>query len=373
MKILTLGFGLVLSWILSSCASTGYVARVDDSLKLAEVQSHSDKGSAIYSLQKRGILSDLESSLRTAVAKDKTDIKSLINLSQVHLAKGDLKEAENYCRSALKYDLDNTDAKLTLAQIYYRRGLVDMTEIILNSLGDKVSKDSVALNLKGLVALKNDRPSYAMNFFRTALKYNSGDIATRMNLGVLYVYYRQVDLAAIEFERVLRSMPKHVDARLHLAVIEASRGQYDKAEDIYRDVLSIDSGNALATLNLAFLEEKRQNYSNSMDHLKDYLKTDYAKRKENKEVFAMIDRLKAKKESRDASLSDSDLKSLANLPDQPKVSPKSGKIVSDRTKDSVKNPPAKAAAAPKKSVKKQIKTKPPSDDIESLEKALLGD
>ena len=108
-----------------------------------------------------------------------------------------------------------------------------MTEIILNGLGKKAKKDSVALNLKALIALRNDRPSLGMFFFKEALKYNLVDVAARMNLGVLYVYYRQIDQASIQFERVLKLMPEHMDAKLHLAVVRSSRGQVEIAEKLY--------------------------------------------------------------------------------------------------------------------------------------------
>ena len=162
----------------------------------------------------------------------------------------------------LKRDLKNRNAKLILAQIYYRRGFYDMTEIILNSLGKYAEKDSLALNLRALIALKNDQPAYALNHFKRALKFNPGDIAARMNLGVLYVYYRQIDAAAVQFERVLKSMPNHVDAKLHLGIILASRGSMTAAEDLYKEV-SADPDNALATYNLAVLGEKIKNYDDS--------------------------------------------------------------------------------------------------------------
>ena len=182
-----------------------------------------------------------------------------------------------------------------------------MTDIVLSSLGEEANKNSIALNLKALVALKNDRPAYAMNYFKTALKFNPGDVAARMNLGVLYVYYRQIDAAAVQFERVLKSMPQHIDAKLHLAVIKSSRGQFEAAEDLYKDVLDVDPKNALAFYNLAVLEEKRKNYDESMTNLKIYLASNYAKNQDNKEVFAMIERIRAKKDMLGESITDAEI------------------------------------------------------------------
>ncbi|SMF46973.1 tetratricopeptide repeat protein [Pseudobacteriovorax antillogorgiicola] len=385
-SICILGLGV----LASSCQTTSYIANVDKSRKQVEVQSQSDDGSAVYALHKNGILNDVRSNLKTSLKENIKDVKSLLNLSQVYLAQGNYKKAEDFCRRALRRDLKNQDAKLILAQIYYRRGYTDMTEIILNSMGRAAEKNSTALNLKALVALKNDRPAYAMNFFKQSLKYNPGDIATRMNLGVLYVYYRQVDAASVQFERVLKSMPDHVDAKLHLGIIKASRGQYEQASDLYKDVLDVDPGNALATYNLAVLAEKQKDYDDSLSHLKSYLSSNYAKRQDNKEVFAMIERLRAKKDMMGETVSDSEIQEMSAQLDQPMTKNAALSEDEDVLKEVERpkakrpaiqkeaNPPSQASrpkvnATPKQEKKKE-EPKPPAysgDDIESLEKALI--
>lgn len=364
----------ILSLLLWSCQTTSYVAKVDSQRKKATIESQSDLGSPIYSLQKKGALDATKRNLKERLKKDSRHVKSLINLSQIYLAQGKIDASETLCKQALKYDLNNKNAKLVLAQIYFRKGYSDMAEIILNSLGKNIEKDSVALNLKALIALENDRPSLGMFFFKQALKFNPGDVATRMNLGVLFVYYRQVDAASIQFERVLKVMPDHVDAKLHLAVVKASKGQGGVAEDLYKEVLSVDPGNALATYNLAVLEEKRKNLDDSLDYVRKYLGTSYAKSQNNKEVFAMIERLRAKKDMMGETLSDSEITEFAAQLNTP-----SEDVRSEEDTDSFLSPQkvSKPVKAVEKSgdLKEDVKTKSPvkydDDDIDSLEKALL--
>ena len=364
----------ILSLLLWSCQTTSYVAKVDSQRKKATIESQSDLGSPIYSLQKKGALDATKRNLKERLKKDSRHVKSLINLSQIYLAQGKIDASETLCKQALKYDLNNKNAKLVLAQIYFRKGYSDMAEIILNSLGKNIEKDSVALNLKALIALENDRPSLGMFFFKQALKFNPGDVATRMNLGVLFVYYRQVDAASIQFERVLKVMPDHVDAKLHLAVVKASKGQGGVAEDLYKEVLSVDPGNALATYNLAVLEEKRKNLDDSLDYVRKYLGTSYAKSQNNKEVFAMIERLRAKKDMMGETLSDSEITEFAAQLNTP-----SEDVRSEEDTDSFLSPqkvskPVKAVEKSgelKEDVKKKSPVKYDDDDIDSLEKALL--
>ena len=156
---------IVLASFLLSCQTTSYVAKIDKSRKEVEIQSQSDKGSAIYSLHARGALKDLKVDLQERLKKYPQDVDSLLNLSQIALSEGDLTEANDLCRTALKYDLNNATARLILAQVYFRRGYSDMADILLNSLGEQIDKDPVALNLKALIELGNDNPALAMHLF----------------------------------------------------------------------------------------------------------------------------------------------------------------------------------------------------------------
>ncbi len=362
--------------LFASCQTASLVTKVDVRRKNIEIQSQADPGSAVLALQKEGALESLEKDLLAKVEKSGKDVDSLLNLSQIKLAQGKYDEADKYCRQALKYDLDNRDAKLILAQTYYRRGYFDMADILLNSLGKAVNKDSIALNLKGLIELSRDRPSGAMYLFKEALKYNPGDVATRMNLGVLYMHYRQIGRAAVEFERVLKVMPHHIDAKLHLAVIKASRGQFQQAEELYKDVIDVDSKNALAMYNLAVLEEKRKNFDDSLDYLRAYLESDYAKEQRNKEVFAMIERLKTKKEMQGEKVSDSDIKELAEQIRQnqevasknPVVGNNLDKSLTTKKKEKKQTVHRPSVSKPKSKPKPEYK--PNDNSIEALEREL---
>src|SRR5690606_592648 len=70
--------------------------------------------------------------------------------------------------------------------------------------------------------------------------------------------------------------------------------------------------NPIAVYNLAVVEEKRKNYDKSLDYLKTYLDSDYAKKKNNQEVFALIDKIRLEKEALTGErVSDKEIMSLA--------------------------------------------------------------
>ncbi|MCX6128923.1 MAG: tetratricopeptide repeat protein [Proteobacteria bacterium] len=298
--------------LLQACRTTGRMARVDKDKHRFELQSQDDSKSAMQYSSDENINKELISKLESQVESNPRDLGAQINLSQAHLAIGQYDKADKVCRSALRIDPKNETARKTLAQIYYRRGNLEMANIILNGLDAINSKDSQILNLLGMIALRQNKPEFALQSFQEALKNNPSDIAVRMNLGVLYVHYRQLGLASVEFERVLKLMPEHPDANLHMAVIESNRGNLDKAEELYRKVLKNAENNPVAIYNLAVVEHRRKNYDKALDYLRTYLETDIAKKKNNQEVFAFIEKLRSEKEaSTGKRVSDDEIMKLA--------------------------------------------------------------
>jgi tetratricopeptide (TPR) repeat protein len=365
---------------LAACQSTSQIAKVDKLKRKIEIQSQSDPSSAMHHLQKQGVLDQTVENLKASIKKNPRNIKSLLNLSQIYLSQVRLNQAENLCRRALKVDLDNQAARKILAQIYFRRQNYDMANIILNSLDKEVAKESDVLNLRAMIHLQEGRSAAALALFKQALKKNSGDVAVRMNLGVLYVQYKQLDQAAVQFERVLKVMPEHPDAKLHLAIIHASRKNYAKAESLYEEVMGIDSQNPVAVYNMAVLDERRGNYDDAIDYLRSYLDSKYAKTKNNKEVFSLLNRIRTEKEASGDAMSDDEIQELATKAKRAPIAETTASLEEEDVTE--EEPPKKPAAvkaaskpvesAPKPAAKPKQPTSYDSDEaeIEALERAL---
>jgi len=351
-----------------SCQSTDKVTRIDKEKKKVEIQSQIDSNSAVNFLIQDGLLDRTQASLLELSKENPKKIVTLLNISQVSLAQGNLKKAEEYCRKALRLDLKNQDAKLILANIYYRYGNFDMAEIILNGLEESYKSSSRALNIKAMISLKHDRKADALALFKEALKKDPGDVAVRMNLGVLHLDHQQVDNAAVEFERVLKIMPDHPDAKMHLAMIYSIRKEYDAAEKLFDDVGNLNAKNALYLYNMAILEERRENFDSSLDYLDRYLSTVTAKSSNNQEVFAMIDRIRTRKAAMGESISDEQIKTLAAKAIQkPKVEKKKsfGPTV-DSAEANVKEEKNRKVEPKRANVKKSFA----GEDVEDLERML---
>lgn len=304
-----------------SCTTNGSLGHYDQKSREVVLQSSSDYRSALPKAKSRSDIQDSKRILKKGLSKNNRDINSMLNLSNIYLVEGELDKSEKMVRKALRVDLKNRAAKKIMAQIYLRRGNYDMATIILNGLDGEKSKDSEVLNMLALVAISEKRNSDALALFRRGLDLNPSNLAIRMNLGVLYVEYRQLAMAAAQFERILKIMPEHNDAKVHMAVILASRGDYKKAKSIYDEVLSRSKNNPLALFNLAVLETQNKNFAEAESLLKRYLNSKYAKKSGNDEIYSLLQEVESRRRIHANKISDEDIQSKAKKVNEGKASP----------------------------------------------------
>lgn len=303
--------------LMVGCASTKPIVKSDKYRRKMDLQSNTDPHTTLANLKESSPLNSARKAIEEKKAKagddatkNKANVKHLLNLANIYLAQGDLAKAEKNCRKALRYDLKNVDAKKVLASIYYRKNNFDMTAIILNGIGDQVNRDSKMQNLLGLVAYREGRRSDALTHFQKGLKIDPSDISIRMNLGVLFLTYRQLNHASLQFERVLKLVPDHSDAKVNMAIIKGHNGNVKYAEKVFEETLS-KGENPVVLFNYAVLEKNRNNYEKSLDLLKRYLDLESIKGSNNEEVFALIDEIQTQQRAKGDRTSDSDINKLA--------------------------------------------------------------
>lgn len=363
LHILLLGSLLISTF---SC-KTYQAVQVDKARGELEVFSVADETSAMPDPKKLDTYNDLMKDVKEK--KDKATEKDLLNLAQAHLVRGEFDDSEKIVRDVLHKDLKNRDARLILANIFYRRGLHDMSMIILNNLGGNSSKDSRVINLMAMIFLSKNENEKAMAYFKEALKYNSSDVAVRMNLGVLYLKYKLLNEAAVQFERVLSVVPDHQDARMHMATIWANRGQYDEAEKIYKDILSRDNKNQVAMYNYAVLLGEKKEYDDAIEKLKTFIATEKGKSNKTDRAFALIDRLRTRMVAEGEEYSNEEIQALAKAVDGRKVEEVqvAAQVAKPKTTPEVEK---KQEIKPEKAEEiKPVSTK--NDSVDDLEKMLM--
>ena len=365
-----------LLWM-GGCATTGGIAKIDNVKKRVVLESTDDGLSAMSPAHERSDVQQSAKKLEAALKENPRNYDALINLAQLEVVRDNLKAAETYTRRALSIDLKNKDARKILAQIQIRRKNFDMAQIILSGLGGTSSKDSEIMNMLAIVAYFRGDNALALAQFKESINIDGANVAARMNLGVLFLHYRQISNAAVQFERVLKIMPDHDDAKLHLAVIYATRGNYSDAENIYDKILARDHDNPLALYNLAALEKSRKNYSVALGTIKKYLDTKYARASANKEVYRFLDEIRKSQEEAGAKVSDEEIQSLARKLDTKSKPMDTAQSTKEQSRPVAAEPPPKAVAqpaAPPAATAVEKPVEPPQaaseDDISKLEKEL---
>ena len=367
-----LGLAAISGLVMSGCATTGGIAKVDAAKKRVILESTDDGLSAMSPAQNRGDVQESIRKLEVSLKENPRNYDALLNMAQLQIVRNNLKAAETYVRRALSIDLKSKEGKKILAQIEIRHKNFDMAQVILSGLGGQNSKDSEILNMLAIISYFRGENADALAQFKEAINIDGTNVAARMNLGVLYLYYRQMSSAAVQFERVLKVMPDHDDAKLHLAVIYATRGNFDDAEGIYNTILARSKDNPMALYNLAALEKNKKNYSNAIGTIKKYLDTKYARASTNKDVYRFLDEIRKSQEEAGAKVSDEEIQSLAR-----RLDTKSKPVETAKSIPIEEPAPAKQQAAPAAATAATPAAKPEEppqaasdDDISKLEKEI---
>jgi len=350
---------------LGGCATPGHFLKAGkDKKPRLTAYTSADGRSSLAPLQLQAAVQPMIGDLELALASDPKNPALLTDLAQLQLAVGALEKAEAYCRQAVAVDMRRREPRKILAQIYLRRHDYPMAKIMLNALDGDSSDDPMILNMLALIALQEARPEYALTLFKKTLARAPNDVASRMNLGTLYLQHRQINAAAVQFERVLQIVPEHRDAKVHMAVIAAARGQKDQAQALYEDVLAVDGGNVLASYNLAVLQLRDQNYGDAAATLHIYMKNDGVRKEDKKDVAALLAEVEDFLAAGKIGTSDAEIKKLAA-----RLEAAAPAVVAAPAPAPVATPPSPTAAPPaaEPAAAPQIKS---ADDISSLEKEL---
>lgn len=293
------------------CKTMAPVAAIDKAKNEVVFVTTSDSRSAIPELAKDKGVRDARAALLTRFKANPNDVEATIDLARLAYVADRFQEAEGWAKRALRTDTKNQEARKILAMVALQRGQLDLSEVFLNSLGGFQSKDSAVLNLVGQLRLARGNNLEAADAFKRSLEINPSDVATRMNLGVLYLKHRQYNLAGVQFERVLVIMPKHDDAKIHLAMVDAYRGKYEAAIASLKDSLSRNPTSELILFNLASVERDAGKLDDAKDHLTQFLKVSKNKSEETELVAAMLEDIQRQQASDGRKVSDSEIVKLA--------------------------------------------------------------
>ena len=295
----------------TACKTLAPVAAVDRNKNEVVFVTTSDPRTAAPQLSNDRGVRDARAALLIRVKAGPLDGPAMIDLARLALVAEKIGEAEAWAKRALRADTKNTEAKKVLALVALQRTQLDLAEVFLNSLGGLQSNDSTVLNLVGQLRLARGKNLLAADAFKKSLEVNPNDIATRMNLGVLYLKHRQYNQAGVQFERVLTVMPNHSDARVHLALVQAHRGKTKEALDSLNAALGQSPTSELILFNLASVERETGQLENARKHFKQFLQVSKNKTDETEQVLAMLEDIQRQQAAEGNRVSDTEIVTLA--------------------------------------------------------------
>jgi Flp pilus assembly protein TadD len=280
-----------ISW---SCASTNTIHhnKNEGSLYLF---SHSDPASNDKKVSSDLTTQSVIDTLKDRLKKNPKDVESAISLANIYLALSNSKLSIRYAKQALRFNLKEHRARLTLAQNYYRLKKYKLAEIILSSLPTQYDNDPDILNIRALISYFRGRKSDSWALFNKGIADHPEHIALSMNFGVLLLKHRQIEKSKKIFENVVSLVPDHTDAIVHLAIIDATEGNFSKAKDTISDLTS--SGNRLSQFNLGIIAYAQKDYRKAETLLKKFMANKSANRLAIESASIVLEKIAKNKES----------------------------------------------------------------------------
>lgn len=161
-------------------------------------------------------------------------------------------------------DLDALDQLVSLLVVQGKaQHARDRVESLLATMPDEPRLH----NLMGQLLAQARRFAEAESAYKTALKIDSGLLATYIHLGVLYVQWGKVADAIRQFEAVSEKQPRNPAALMVAGVLYEQRRDIDRAEAKYLAALAIEPNFGPAANNLAWLLlEHRRNPNRALPY-----------------------------------------------------------------------------------------------------------
>ncbi len=169
-------------------------------------------------------------------------------------------QAKSVCESIRGQDPDNTVANVTLAIYYLAQDNLDLAEQFVRTALRANREDTIALNIRGLIKLRQGNNDIARWILEDkVLALDPANPEALANLGLAYVRLGDLPKAVVAFDRAVKLNPNAASARMNLGAIYLEYLNYRDAEKQYRLALAIEQDNLEALTGYALaLEGKRE-------------------------------------------------------------------------------------------------------------------
>jgi Flp pilus assembly protein TadD len=127
-----------------------------------------------------------------------------------------------------------------LGAIYWERGDLESAERELREAFKTEPRYSLTTSSLGLVCLRKENYSQALEFFKKALELDPGSPEAHLNLGVTYMDMHSPQLAEPELRTAVSLKPLYSEARNALGMLYQDEGRTAEAEEQFRRSVEIE-------------------------------------------------------------------------------------------------------------------------------------
>jgi Tfp pilus assembly protein PilF len=231
------------------------------------------------------------------MAQDPDNAMNNVALAMYWLESGDLKISEDFLRLALRVNREDTIALNIRGLINLKQGKYEIARWILEEKVltiDPANPEAWGNLGMAYVSLK-DLPS-AVKAFKNAVQLSAGAVSARMNLGAIYLEYLNYRDAEKVYKEALELEPNNLEALTGYALTLEGRRDPKKAAETYEKVLAKEPQRYAILIRLAIIYYKHFNNGEKAvslwkQYLKDALNTD------PETAAATADKLKADRDA----------------------------------------------------------------------------
>jgi len=170
---------------------------------------------------KAGDLDKSQKAFETALTIDPDHLKSLVNLSRVHIEKKQYDEAINTLMKAGDIEPNSTDVYRLLGRAYHAQGKTDDAVNAYTRAIELDDKDAWSMNNLGLVLLEKKRAEEALPLFTKAVELKKDVAVFHNNLGMALEHTGRFGAAATAYSDAVTADPAYDKAKQNLARVEA--------------------------------------------------------------------------------------------------------------------------------------------------------
>ena len=159
-------------------------------------------------------------------------------------AKALAEQAKGICDSILGQDPDNAMNNVALSLYWLQQNDLKLAEEFLRKSLRVNREDTIALNIRGLINLKQGKYDIARWILEEkVLAIDPANAEAWANLGMVYVNLNNLPLAVVAFKNAVQLNKSSVSARLNLGAIYLEYLNYRDAVRIYKQAIDLENNN----------------------------------------------------------------------------------------------------------------------------------